>query len=451
MKKALAILALLLSPLLAKAGGPYEGFNPTYSSPGGVTSGGSITGCSANTALYTNSSTQIGCDSDFTFNGTTVTVTGISATSASVSGLSSLGTVSAGAITATSLTSSDLTSGRIAVGGTAGILQTHSGLSLNSSNYRVGIGTGTPTLSVALGTGLDIEGANAGIRLGITATEGWGFTEYLDESGVGKFISGYRDLSGTYNVRPGTSLGGSLGWSMNSLGTVSLGANPYSVFADLYELNVGTSRNSSSGIVIANSSSGASADSRIFLSNDAEAHGISLVQYGANYNTGAHSWADQDSGGLVAESQNDSLFLATNGASPIQFITNDVVRMLINAAGDISVTSSVTAGGFFTVPVATQTIAAGNTIAADQCGGTKRVSSAGAVTTDTTNSFTAQAATVQCQMKVCNVGANNITVDRNALTFTAAGVDAILLPDSCSEFVFEGGKWRQTTAVLAAN
>lgn len=208
------------------------------------------------------------------------------------------------------------------------------GFTFTSSNYRLGIATGTPTIST--GSGLDIEGLNAGIRLGITADQGWGYTEYSNESGVGKFIVGYRDVGETFSVRPGTSLGGSTGWSMNALGTVSLGANPYTVFADLYELNIGTSRNSSSGIVIANANTGTSSDSRVFLSNNVESHGISLVQYGQNYNTAAHSWADQDSGGLVAESLNDSLFLATNGASPIQFITNDSVRVIISSAGHVT-------------------------------------------------------------------------------------------------------------------
>ena len=98
--------------------------------------------------------------------------------------------------------------------------------------------------------------------------------------------------------------------------------------------------------------------------------------------------------------------------------------------------------------VSTQTIAAGNTIAANACGSTKRISSAGAVTTDTTNTFGAGTAGVVCEMKVCNVGSQNITLDRNANTKLVGGADVVLAADSCIGVSFDGVFWRQTSAVL---
>lgn len=72
-------------------------------------------------------------DPDFTFNGTTATIVGAALTNLSVSGLSVLGTVSAGAITGTSVTDSGLTSGRVPVASTGGLLADFSGFTHNGS------------------------------------------------------------------------------------------------------------------------------------------------------------------------------------------------------------------------------------------------------------------------------------------------------------------------------
>ena len=96
---------------------------------------------------------------------------------------------------------------------------------------------------------------------------------------------------------------------------------------------------------------------------------------------------------------------------------------------------------------ATQTIAAGGTIASDACGTLKRITSAGAVTTDTVNSFSAPSTlTGSCLMMVCNVGASTITIDKNALTLLQGGADVALLANSCVTFGSEGTIWRQLTS-----
>lgn len=67
------------------------------------------------------------------------------------------------------------------------------------------------------------------------------------------------------------------------------------------------------------------------------------------------------------------------------------------------------------IQLTSQTIAATNTIAANACGSVKSITSAGAVTTSTTDTFTAPSADATtgnqgCIMTVVNVGANNITL-----------------------------------------
>jgi hypothetical protein len=101
--------------------------------------------------------------------------------------------------------------------------------------------------------------------------------------------------------------------------------------------------------------------------------------------------------------------------------------------------------------VATQTIGAGGIIAADSCGGVKNITAAGAVTTDTTNSFTAPAAAnTSCVMLVCNVGAQTITIDKNANILLVGGTDVPLLANSCVTVFSNGVIWRQATAQLTA-
>ena len=84
-----------------------------------------------------------------------------------------------------------------------------------------------------------------------------------------------------------------------------------------------------------------------------------------------------------------------------------------------------------------QTIAAGDTIAADACGTIKNISSASAVTTSTTATFTAPASltngsNIGCIMHVCNVGGFNITLDYQAGEFNSAGAaDVVLTPNDC--------------------
>jgi len=72
--------------------------------------------------------------------------------------------------------------------------------------------------------------------------------------------------------------------------------------------------------------------------------------------------------------------------------------LALNGTTSVTITGGTTGiqttdlNGTRRTPAATQTIAAGGIIAADSCGATKRITAAGAVTTDTTNSLTAPAA-----------------------------------------------------------
>lgn len=115
-----------------------------------------------------------------------------------------------------------------------------------------------------------------------------------------------------------------------------------------------------------------------------------------------------------------------------------------------NVTGNVTGQVFGTTPT-TQVIGAAGTIAADACGGIKRISSAAPVTTNTTNTFTAPAAANKgCVLNVCNVNAADaITLDNNVLFQSAAAGDVALAGLECVLVGSDGAVWRQLTAKQA--
>jgi hypothetical protein len=104
--------------------------------------------------------------------------------------------------------------------------------------------------------------------------------------------------------------------------------------------------------------------------------------------------------------------------------------------------------GLYATQDATETIAAGATITIDRCGVVKNITAAGAVTTGTTNTFTAATTLPNgCQVLVCNVGATNaVTLDKNVLFLSQGGADVALLGNSCLMILGNGALWRQTTA-----
>jgi uncharacterized phosphosugar-binding protein len=116
--------------------------------------------------------------------------------------------------------------------------------------------------------------------------------------------------------------------------------------------------------------------------------------------------------------------------------------------GDAALTSL---GWRVTMPAA-ETVTAGATITADACGTLKRITAAGAVTTSTTDTFTAPAAAnAGCHMLVCNVGSNTITLDNNAHFKSIGGADIALTADDCTQVVSSGasGAWYSVGSLVA--
>lgn len=127
--------------------------------------------------------------------------------------------------------------------------------------------------------------------------------------------------------------------------------------------------------------------------------------------------------------------------------------MTIDDDGNVTITGALTVGTMASslgVLVATQTIAAAGTVAADACGSIKRISSEGVVTSSTTTTFTTPSSSnAMCVMDVCNVGANNITLDNNSGFKSIGGADIVLTPDDCTRVGQVGGYWTSLGGLVA--
>jgi hypothetical protein len=114
-------------------------------------------------------------------------------------------------------------------------------------------------------------------------------------------------------------------------------------------------------------------------------------------------------------------------------------------------TIDVKVAELFTTPPAAQTIAEGDTIAADACGGMKQITAASGVTTGTTHTFTAPAAgNAGCCMFVVNVGVTNtITLDANGNFFSKSAGNVAVTANDAITVCSNGTAWYQITDLEA--
>ena len=145
--------------------------------------------------------------------------------------------------------------------------------------------------------------------------------------------------------------------------------------------------------------------------------------------------------------------LQANGAATF----NTSVTISSAAAGTVLsvvsggvVVSSITAIGLFPPVNGPEDIAAAATITANACGGLKRLSTGGAVTTNTTDTFTAPAAANRgCCMKLfLDPGAGgNLVLDANAKFNTLAGTDVTMTTCDMVEVCSDGVDWTQASPI----
>lgn len=105
-------------------------------------------------------------------------------------------------------------------------------------------------------------------------------------------------------------------------------------------------------------------------------------------------------------------------------------------------------GNEYNISPATQTVASGGTVAADACGGLKRITAAAYSALDTTNPIAAPVAgNTGCVMDIINVGSNGIAFPNSSTTFpTTNSATITLLANGSMRVVSDGTYWRKMTS-----
>lgn len=126
------------------------------------------------------------------------------------------------------------------------------------------------------------------------------------------------------------------------------------------------------------------------------------------------------------------------GANDFRISDNDGDVLDINPDGTIPIAAPIPS---------TETIIATATITANACGGVKKITAAGSVTTNTTDTFTTPAtANLACCMDVINVGTNAITLDTNTNFKSIGAADIVLGANDAARVCSTGlgGFWYST-------
>lgn len=147
--------------------------------------------------------------------------------------------------------------------------------------------------------------------------------------------------------------------------------------------------------------------------------------------------------GFFDQGSNSSVSLVDNNQSNTSiFNQSDLVLIdsdLYNTSGESFFSENI----YGPVP-STQTITGGSTISADACGGIKRITASGSVTTSTSLTISTITNSLGCVMNITNMGPGTITLDNNSLFITLNGSDVVL---ASSEAVIVGQignyAWRQ--------
>jgi len=142
-----------------------------------------------------------------------------------------------------------------------------------------------------------------------------------------------------------------------------------------------------------------------------------------------------------AEAETDMLgIISAAGVSDVRLGATSGAYVSISEAGVITYNGTAQNVG----PLATvQTLSAGETIAANACGGFKRIGSGSSLSTDATDTFTTPASAGQgCIMEVCNVNVTfTITLVDNVNFDPATAGNVVLSPNECITVGNTGTIW----------
>lgn len=149
--------------------------------------------------------------------------------------------------------------------------------------------------------------------------------------------------------------------------------------------------------------------------------------------------------------------ISSGGELFFQDISGGADRITVQTDGDVIVNAGNVGIGttnptavLTVAPPSAQIISSGGTITSNACGTIKRITAAGAVTTSTTNTFTAPASSqTGCCMMVINIGTPTITLDANANFRTSGAGNIAMTQYDAVEVCSTGTYWFQASPLVS--
>jgi hypothetical protein len=360
----------------------------------------------------------------------------------------------AGATTANSTSATDYNTAvgyRALAANAAG--QYNTALGHQASEWNIGGSNNTAVGANALNGGSGDGSNNTALGVGAlqsnyakSESTAIGFNAMLYANGTAGVAVTYNTAVGAYALRGSTTAANNTGTQITAIGHSALlantsGANGTAVGAYALTANTTGADNTAFG--------------RAALQNNQTGYQNTAVGSNAlQLATGNDNTAIGSSAGNTTTTGNSNILIGSAIMAPTATTSNHL-NIGGTIFGDVS-TDNVRIGGSGVVsvgplvatPPAAQTIAAGNTIAANACGTIKQINAGSAVTTDTTNTFTAPAGYGGCCMDIVNVDTTDtITLDANANFKTIGGVDQALGPYDTVRVCSDGANWFQMGAV----
>lgn len=295
---------------------------------------------------------------------------------------------------------------------------------------KVGIGTTVPTSLLDVGDVHAFTVDSAGAVTGTTFTTAGASAPQIDLYPalttdthwiVGVNGDGANDNDDPLVIAEGTDITGSQRLFIKAGGNVGIGSTSPT---DILEMK--------------------SAAGRVLLRGSSSA---GYPEYEA-YNNSGNSAVFGMGGSATGDAFQDAGFTGTVESKSFIVYTNSLPRITITGAGNVGVGTTAPTAIFQVMPPAAEAITAGAVITANACGTIKQINSVGAVTTDTTNTFTAPTATNSgCCMDVINVDtADAITLDTNTNFKSAGAADVVLGINDSARVCSNGTFWFQVSA-----
>lgn len=347
----------------------------------------------------------------------------------------------------------------IGFGSTAGIDDLDDGYTDYSTDHNISIGSRAPAIGFPSGSQYNVmvgQGAGRSLTSGSRNT-GFGYAALrATTTGSDNTAFGYAALRGAITGNGNVSFGGfSLVNADSASYNVALGKQPLNNSTGSYNVAVGYAPMPNHG------DNNVAIGRETLDSGSTNGNGTAVGYYALAVASGGNNIAfGYQAGNALTTGANDIIIGYDIDAPAVSSSNFLSIGNLIFATGLDGTGTTISSGAvgigisnpankFVVQAPSAETIVAAATITANACGTIKKITSAGGVTTNTTNTFTSPTSGYDgCCMDVFNSGANTITLDQNAKFKTSGGANVSLTSGSFVRVCSNGTNWYQLTAVV---